>query len=395
MYGVASPTARADVKPAALSDGEPGRAGRLTLRSRVLDEEVTVRVRLPRDYDAEASRYPVLYVLDAEWHFNIVAADVEMLSECSYINPHPTPQMIVVGVASNDRNRDYTPTFCPAFKNMRFPSSGGAADFRRFLATELVPLIDDTYSTHPYRILGGWSLGGLFAVRSMLVGTDVFNAYIAVSPSLWWDDGLVVKQLSDRTAIEGPSRPTKLIVTLGSQEKNSMVEKSTSQFLSLLSEDAVENVATRFVPVEGLGHNYSPKMAYLLGLAEIFDDWTVPAGVTERGLAAVDEYYSALSDDYGFGIPVPEDVYSKLGWGLYEAGRIEESREIFQVWHERHPQSALASASLGAFLRESGEDADALRYLKLAIDQEKKTPSPRQNFIHDLERDVDALETQN
>jgi tetratricopeptide (TPR) repeat protein len=173
-----------------------------------------------------------------------------------------------------------------------------------------------------------------------------------------------------------------------------MVEKSTNQFLSLLSEDPLENVVTRFVPVEGLGHNYSPKMAYFLGLAEIFDDWNVPADVIERGLADADAYYAALSDSYGFEIPVPEDVYSKLGWGLFEAEKIDESRETFQAWNERYPQSALASASLGAFLREIGENTDAIRYLKLAIDQEKKSPSPRRNFILDLERDVDALEAQ-
>jgi len=146
------------------------------------------------------------------------------------------------------------------------------------------------------------------------------------------------------------------------------------------------------IAVEGLGHNFSPKMAYFLGLASLFSDWNVPSHVLDQGLVAVDAYYDSLSAQYHFEVPVPEDAYSKLGWSRFEADRKDEAGEVFRSWVERHPQSSLAWASLGAYHREMGHGQEALRMLQGAIVLEEKSEHPRQAFIGDLKRDVEALQ---
>lgn len=368
-----------------------GRIDKIVLRSEALDEEVTILVRLPRNYESGSNRYPVLFLLDAEWHFNIATADVELLSECSYINPHPVPQLIVVGIVSNDRNRDYTPTSCPEFRGMRFPTSGRSESFHRFLIDELLPSIDEAYRTHPYRILSGWSLGGLFVIDTFTGGTPEFNDYLAISPSLWWDDGLILKQYSADRAKAGPSEPKKLIVTLGTFEKGGMVAESTNEFMDYLANNPVDNVTAELVPIEGLGHNYAPKMGFFTGLATLFGDWSISKEIITLGIEAIDGYYHRLSESYRFEIPVPEDVYGTLGWGLFEEDEKEAAREVFQKWHARHPESPLALASLGAFLREVGDKAEAIQYLTSALEKEKQSSNPRMNFILDLKRDIDSL----
>lgn len=71
---------------------------------------------------------------------------------------------------------------------------GGAANFMRFFGEELIPHIDSTFRTHDYRMLVGHSFGGLFAVHALVHDPDLFDAYIAISPSLQWDEQMLVSQ---------------------------------------------------------------------------------------------------------------------------------------------------------------------------------------------------------
>ena len=89
--------------PTIVHDGDHIR--RQVISSAILGEDRVLWIRLPRGYHDSDARYPVLWILDAEWHFDLVATDVELLSECSYISPHPVPPLIVVGVANADRLR--------------------------------------------------------------------------------------------------------------------------------------------------------------------------------------------------------------------------------------------------------------------------------------------------
>jgi predicted alpha/beta superfamily hydrolase len=368
-----------------------GEVQEVALRSRILEEERRLRVRLPRDYDSGTERYPLLVLLDAEWHFNLAAADVELLSECSYASPHPLPRMIVVGVVNVDRNRDFTPTRSPKFRNMRFPTSGGADLFRRFLVEELLPTIEATYRTKPYSILAGWSLGGLFTIDTLLSKTPAFDSYLAISPSLWWDDERTLRRLSESPESFSSLDGFQLTVTLGTEESGSLVERSTRAFLEHLTDHPLRGLRVEEVSVDGLGHNYSPKMAFFLGLATSFSDWRLPAEFLDRDLAAIDAYYASLSKRYHFEIPVPEDVYGTLGWKLFEAGRRDEASDLFRAWVARHPGSSVAVASLGSFHREIGDSAQAVVLLRKAMEIEAESPQPRDTFLLDLQRDVENL----
>jgi hypothetical protein len=274
---------------------------------------------------------------------------------------------------------------------MKFPTSGGAVDFRRFLVTEVLPLIDRTYRTHPYRVLAGWSLGGLFTIDTLVRQPEAFDAYLAISPSLWWDDELTLDFLSKRGAGVGPNRQKYLVVTLGSEEKKTMVANSTNAFISFLESRPIPNVRVELVPVAGLGHNFSPKMAFFLGLANLFSDWNPPAELNGQGLAAIDAYFAALTERYRFSIPVPEGLYGSAGWKLFENGEPDQARAVFQTWVERHPESPVALASLGALCRELGDTEQAAVLLRRALAAEEKSAQPRQSFIFDLRREIEAL----
>ncbi|MFZ2493879.1 MAG: alpha/beta fold hydrolase [Thermoanaerobaculia bacterium] len=158
-------------------------------------------VSLPRDYATSRARYPVIYLLDADYSFAIAHNVVEHLADRGQL-----PWAIVVGIAYDGapqyrmhRTRDYTPTRTldltgvPAHQQPYQKYTGGGPKFREFLAAELVPLIDRTYRTTRERVLVGHSYGGLFAAWMLLTTPDVFTGYVAISPSLWYDERLAFR----------------------------------------------------------------------------------------------------------------------------------------------------------------------------------------------------------
>lgn len=170
-----------------------------------------------------------------------------------------------------------------------------------------------------------------------------------------------------------------------------MVANSTNEFISYLESHPIPKVAAELVPVEGLGHNFSPKMAYFLGLATLFSDWTPPGDLADQGLEAIDAYFASLTARYRFAIPVPEGLYGSTGWKLYEAEKLDEALAVFQAWVQRHPESPVALASLGAFYRETGDTRQAAVMLRRGLEAEERSATPRPSFIFDLRREIEAL----
>ncbi len=151
-----------------------GEAERIEISSFILHETRTVRVYLPEGYEDSTMRFPVFYKLDGEWEAPSFAFALERLAGDGRI-----PPMILVAVENTDRHRDMTPA--PVAGHRR---TGGADYFLDFLRRELIPRIDREYRTLPERTLFGHSLAGLLATYAFCTAPDLFDRYIATSPSL-------------------------------------------------------------------------------------------------------------------------------------------------------------------------------------------------------------------
>lgn len=155
-------------------------------------------VALPHGYGEKGKRFPVVYVLDADYSFFIARNIADHLAERDHLR-----ELIVVGVAYDgepayrrNRTRDYTPTFSPTggYGPEMQKVSGGGPKFRAFLQRELIPFVDRSYATLPNeRCLVGHSYGGLFATWTLFSQPALFNRYVIVSPSLWYDDGMIFR----------------------------------------------------------------------------------------------------------------------------------------------------------------------------------------------------------
>ncbi|HOZ79877.1 MAG TPA: alpha/beta hydrolase-fold protein [Ferruginibacter sp.] len=167
------------------------------IQSNVLAEKRILNIYLPEGYNQQdTTTYPVIYLLDgsADEDFIHIVGLVQFNS-FEWINQ--VPKSIVVGIATVDRRRDFTfPTSIKADKK-KYPTSGQSDRFTSFIETELQPYIDSSYKTNHDKTIIGQSLGGLFATELLLKKPALFNRYIIISPSLWWDNGSLFNQTSD------------------------------------------------------------------------------------------------------------------------------------------------------------------------------------------------------
>jgi predicted alpha/beta superfamily hydrolase len=186
------------------------------LPSRELSEKRILNIYLPADYNKnDTTRYPVIYLLDgsADEDFIHIVGLVQF-NTFPWINR--IPKSIVVGIANVDRRRDFTYPTTSKEDKKRFPTTGHSDQFMAFIEKELQPFIDKKYRTTASKTIIGQSLAGLFATEVLLKKPALFNKYIIVSPSLWWDNGSLLNQSSDLLEA-GFSQKTDIYIGVGKE----------------------------------------------------------------------------------------------------------------------------------------------------------------------------------
>ena len=166
------------------------------IQSTVLKEKRTLNIYLPEGYSpTDTVKYPVIYLLDgsADEDFIHVVGLVQF-NNFSWINR--VPKSIVVGIANVDRKRDFTFPTTNAEDKSRYPTTGGSEKFIGFIEKELQPFIDKRYKTNTSKMIIGQSLGGLLATEILFKKPALFDKYMIISPSLWWDNGSLLQQAS-------------------------------------------------------------------------------------------------------------------------------------------------------------------------------------------------------
>jgi predicted alpha/beta superfamily hydrolase len=182
--------------------------------SKVLEQKRRYMIALPENYHDNDLNYPTFYVVDGDFQFQHVSAIVKNMTRMGKI-----PPMIVIGIA-NQGNADYVYQTTWAIKDE--PDFGGAALFFQYINKELVPHIDVHYRTNPNKILSGYSLGGLFTTYAMVQENTPFNAYLAMSPSYWFDDysaqESLAKYIDERTK-QQKTPPAPLFLSVANEQE--------------------------------------------------------------------------------------------------------------------------------------------------------------------------------
>ncbi len=222
-------TAWAQSEPLVIGDTFP-------LESSILGETRRVNVYAPAGYsESDTLRLPVLYMPDGGIGEDFL--HVAGLVQIGSLNWTMRP-FLLVGIENTQRRRDLTPPTNVASDREIAPIVGGSAAFRSFLRDELMPHVDSAYRTTGETALVGESLAGLFVVETMLVAPELFDTYVAIDPSLWWNAERALAT-ADSLPADHFAKPTTLFLAASAQPE---IAFATIRLANQLRADAPANL---------------------------------------------------------------------------------------------------------------------------------------------------------
>ncbi|MFH0735850.1 MAG: alpha/beta hydrolase-fold protein [bacterium] len=229
------------------------------LHSNILNEERTIMVALPDGYNSTDKNYPVFYLVDGQWNFNLTVQAISVLANNNII-----PRMIIVGIHTGEkRERDLLPVW-----NEESKSGGGADKLLGFIKEELMPFIESNYQTYPYRVLAGTSYGGVFVMNAIMKDPQLFTAYLTLSPSMWWNSNLMLKRTED-FLIKKPVLSNYLYLTVA----NEGLDMGVNSLAKILEENALHGLIWKFDEYPEEIHGTICYKGTYNGLKFIFADW--------------------------------------------------------------------------------------------------------------------------
>ena len=379
----------------AAKNTEPGNSNLIigktdSLRSEILDETRNIWVHVP-DEAAGAifgqTSYPVLYLLDGPGHFHAVTGMLKNLGDNGIV-----PRMVVVGIPNTDRTRDLTPTHLDVmFGDSAFArTSGGGAKFMDFVEKELIPYVEGKYPVTSYRTFVGHSFGGLSAVYSLLSRPHLFSNYVAIDPSLWWDDWRMV-QWADSIFKDESMRGKALYIGVANTMEQGMeidrvlrdTARSSNHIRSILTfinqaeteKSSGLNFGWKYYADDD--HGSVPLITEYDAFRFLFP-WYRLKGMNEfyqedaektvqELITKLDDHYSRISEHFGYQVLPPESEVNSLGYNLLNANS-DMAKAMFELNIKNYPGSANVYDSMGDYQLSQSDTLQAVEYFRKALE---------------------------
>ncbi len=357
-----------------------------SIQSKILNEKRKVWIYVPKgivDSVFLPQRYPVVYLLDGDTHFSSVVGMLQQMSSAS--GRRICPEMIVVGIPNTKRTRDLTPTK-PTDDTSN--SSGGGEQFMSFIEKELMHYIDSVYPTQPYKMLIGHSLGGLTVMNTLLNHTKLFNSYVAIDPSMWWDKQNLLKaskQLFLKNKFAGKSLFVGIANTMETgMHINDVVNDTTDGTLHIRSILEMD----KFIKTQNLqGLNYASKyyendshgsvtlITEYDALRFIFNKYPLSLSVSDKEYndstfdfaGRVAFHFQKVSEPMGYPVMMPENQLNAEAYRLLRLKQYKKAEGCFKLYIDNYPNSFNAYNAYGDFYVAIGDKARAIGQFKKAL----------------------------
>ena len=359
-----------------------------SLYSKTLKETRKIYVQLPADYKPDENiKYPVVFVLDGEVFLPTVN-DV-----LNYYSGGFTPEMVIVGI-SNDKNRmrDLTTSKVTEMYGSPFKQENGeAVNFSKFIETELIPFVENKYPVTNFRTLIGHSYGGLFALYSLVHHPQLFSNYLAIDPSLDWDNQRLIKEAKDKVS-RANYKGKSLFMSLGGvvyMQKSGMtlneIKKDTTDFTlfsrsniafsEVLNQNKQNELAFewKFYPRDL--HGTIPFPSIMDGLISVFewykteniDKYNMPTTTADEINKIVRYRQHKLETHFGYAVPpFPEFLINMQGYMSMDMGQMERAKMFFELTIEYYPNSPNSYDSMADYYERNGDNDNAIKFVTKA-----------------------------
>ncbi len=253
MAAMAASVARAG-EPAAAAVAATSAAAPLaigetfTMESKIMGETRRVNVYTARAWDVKPDApLPVLFMLDGGVAEDFVhTAGLLQISVASLT----MRSFMLVGIENTQRRRDMTPPTDNPEDRKIAPVVGGSAAFRRFIRDELMPHVKARYNTTGETALIGESLAGLFVLETFLQAPEMFDTFISIDPSVWWNNRQILKTAADTLRTRKRLDKTLFIATSGEKGQPELAK----QLEGALSSVQVAGLRWQMVPMLDESH---------------------------------------------------------------------------------------------------------------------------------------------
>lgn len=357
-----------------------------SIYSKNLKEYRKIYVQLPANYNPdENKKYPVVFVLDGEVFLPTVN-DVQ-----NYYNGGFTPGMVLIGI-SNDKNRmrDLTTS---KIDDPYGNENGEAANFIEFIASELIPFVENKYPVTNFRTLIGHSYGGLFALYSLVHHPQLFTNYLAIDPSLDWDNQQLIKEAKENVS-SANYKGKSLFMSLGGQvymQKTGMtlneIKKDTTDFTifsrsnisfsEVLNQNKQNELSFewKFYPRDL--HGTIPFPSIMDGLISVFewyqteniDKYNMPTTTAGEIYKIVRYRQHKLETHFGYAVPpFPEFLINMQGYMSMDMGQMERAKVYFELTIEFYPNSPNSYDSMADYYERNGDNDNAIKFVTKAYE---------------------------
>ena len=361
-----------------------------SIYSQNLEENRKIYVQLPTDYDASKNqKYPVVYILDGEVFLPTVN------NVLSFYSGGFMPEMVIVGI-SNDSNRmrDLTTSKVTEMYGMPFEQENGeAAKFSKFIETELIPFIENKYPVTNFRTLIGHSYGGLFIIYTLINHPELFSNYLAIDPSLSWDDQKLIGEAQNKLS-NNSYKGKSLFMSLGGQlhMQNSEVTidnvmqdksdftlfaRSNIAFSDIAKQKEVHGLVFdwKFYPNDLHGTISFPSI--MDGLMTVFEWYQMENTekinsfeTSKEELYEIIKYREQkLKDHFGYSEPAyPEELLIMSGYMNMDMGQPQKAKMYFEFAIEYYPQSPNTYDSMADFYERNDDYDNAIKFVTKAFE---------------------------
>lgn len=348
------------------------------ITSKILNEDRQIIISLPDDYAKNNAKYPVLYLTDGLQNIEHVRGSVEILTRTGNI-----PPIIIVGIKSVNRERDFTPT-----NTESNPKSGGSKQFLEFIETELITYIDTTYRTNSFRILEGHSLGGLFAASTLIEKPEIFQSFIIMSPAFWWNG----EELTNKAKVFFKSNPNlekSLFFGIGKKEssKEFGMRKELTNFIDVLNATKPQKLNFEHKEFDDEGHMSSPLLSNYYGLKFIFADLKYSDEFKENYSNAIFlKKEKEIISKYGENAKRTAETYYELGATIYNED-LSGAITVFKRSVDVYPYDINLITTLAKLYEKNKDISNAIDTYKYAIEvSEKNNFGNEKSFQKEINR---------
>lgn len=323
------------------------------LFSSYLEEYRGISVSTPANYGTTDKSYPVLYVLDGEWVFDFSVSCVDFLSNDKM---GQIPQMIVVGIPNTNRNKDL---------GMNRGSDVSSNAFLSFIEGELIPFINKNYRSNDFNLLYGWASGAEICRRMMHERPKLFDAYLESASSMEVNSPVfaTTQFLQEHFTNTYHYMSTEASSTYQVQEL-----KSYDQLLDSLNPSGLKwKVDIR----EDAGRLDLLSQGLSGGLRFVFQEYTIPDSIVQRGAEAITTYFTQINQFYNFEVEIPEGILNGATTLLIQTNKLPEAIQTLLYGIKIHPDSPKLAGRLAQLYRDQKDYEAARKYYRLATEKSR------------------------